>query len=262
MDKLKDILMDKNAMKILCWLFLLFFFVYSFQTIMDFESAANPARQKSLVRMLTALSRLNFFEGRTSQDVAVKMWETVQIAFLATTIGTILALPFVFFSARPSSVWGRGFNILLQPVLSAVRAVHPLITLIPAIVMTGIGPTAGVLALSLFSMAMLIGKFSEYAQQYPFLSWAVLFKVYFPGLAIKHLPINMLIATVLGFMGGGGIGFLLQQDLSLLNYSDAGVAILACVVTIGGTDLLSQAVWSHIQKHRESLSSISESVIH
>jgi phosphonate transport system permease protein len=229
---------------------------------MNFENVTNPVRQKSLIRILTALSRPNFLEGGISHDVAVEMWETFQIAFLATTMSAILAIPFVFFSARPSSMWGRGFNILLQPILSAIRSVHPLITIIPAIVMTGIGPTAGVLALTLFSTAVLIGKFSEYAQQYTTLSWTVLFKVYFPGLAIKHFPISMLIASVLGSMGGGGIGFLLQQNISLLNYSDASVAILACIVVIGIVDLLSQAVWRKIQKYREPLSSISESAIH
>jgi phosphonate transport system permease protein len=136
----------------------------------------------------------------------------------------------------------------LQPILSIVRSVHPLIITIPAIIVVGIGPTAGVLALTLFSTAALIGVFSEYTQQHTSLNWSLLFKAHFPSLAFKHLPINILIATILGFMGGGGIGFLLQQNLNLLNYGDASVAIVACIIVIGGIDLISRAIWRKIQK--------------
>lgn len=223
------------------------FFIYSFQTVVDVENITNPRRIESLIRVLTALSKPNFLEGETSRKVAEKMWETVQIAFLATTISAILAIPLTYFSARPSSYWGHGFNFLLQPFLSAIRSVHPLIFTIPAVVSVGIGSTAGVLALTLFSTAVLIGNYSEYTQQHKPLSWGILIKVHFPGLALKHLPVNILIATVLGFMGGGGIGFILQQHLNLLNYSDASVAIIACVIVIGSIDLISRAVWRRVQ---------------
>jgi ABC-type phosphate/phosphonate transport system permease subunit len=92
---------------------------------------------------LTALSTPNFLTVKFRQ-AAGEMWETVQIALLATTISAIFAIPFTFFSARPSSSWGRGFNLLLQPILSVVRAVHPLYVIIPAAVMAGIDPPRGV----------------------------------------------------------------------------------------------------------------------
>jgi phosphonate transport system permease protein len=247
MGKQKEGTNIKNGIKILFWLIFLAFFVYSFQTIMDFEGITNPRRQESLIRMLTALAKPNLFEGEASRQAVEQIWETVQIAFLATTISAIFAIPFTFFSARPSSFWGHGFNILLQPLLSAVRSVHPLIIAIPAIVFVGIGPTVGVLALTLFSTAVLIGIFSDYAQQHTFLNWSILFKVHFPGLAFRYFPVNILIATVLGFMGGGGIGFLLQQNINLLNYDDASVAILACIIVVGSFDLLSRAIWRKIQ---------------
>ena len=248
MDKQPGVARIRNAAMILLWFVFLAFFAYSFQAIMDFEAFAHPRRLESFARILTALSQPNFFEGETTRQVVVQMWETIQIGFLATTFSAIFAAPFTFFSARPSSSWGRGFNILLQPVLSAIRAIHPLILTILAIVLAGIGPTAGVLALTLFSTAVLIGHFTEYAQQHNSLSWLTLFKVHFPGLALKHLPVNILIATVLGFMGGGGIGFLLQMEINLLNYRDASVAILACIVVIGSLDLLSRVVWQKIQR--------------
>ena len=254
MDKLKDVIKFKNIAKILFWLIFLVFFIYSFQSIMDFEGATNPRHQEGFIRILTALSKPNFVEGETSRQVAEKMWETFQIAFLATVISAILAIPFTYFSARPSSFWGRGFNVLLQPILSIVRSVHPIIAIIPAIIIVGFGSTASVLAITLFSTAILTGSYSEYVQQQTSLTWVVLFNVHFPSLAFKQLPVNILIATVLGFMGGGGIGFLLQQNLNLLNYGDASVAIIACIIVIGSIDLLSRAVWRKTQKNTKSAS--------
>ncbi|HEY9710369.1 MAG TPA: hypothetical protein V6D48_19335 [Oculatellaceae cyanobacterium] len=251
----KDIVRVKDGIQILFWLGFLSFFIYSFLTIMNFEDIAHPRRQESVIRILTALSQPNFIEGETSRQVVVKMWETIQMGFLATTISTVFAIPLTFFSARQSSFWGRGFNILLQPILSVVRALHPLIITMFTIVLAGIGPTAGVLALTFYSTAIFIGNFSEYAQQHTSLNWPTLFRVHFPGLALKHLPVNILIATILGFMGGGGIGFLLIQNINLLNYRDASVALVACIIAIGSIDLFSRAVWRNIQKNRQSLPS-------
>jgi len=242
----------KNGGRILIWLGLLIFFIYSYQAIIDLEGIGHPGRQKAVNRILTALSKPNLFESETGQRTAGEMWETIQIAFLATSSSAIVAIPFTFFTARASSYWGRGLNILLQPILAAVRSVHPLITVTLAIVLAGLGPTAGVLALTLFSTAVLIGKFSEYAQQHTSLSWPALLKVHFPGLAFRHFPTNIVIATVLGFMGGGGIGFSLQQQINLLNYGDAGVSILAMIIAIGSLDLLSRTVWYKIQSSRAS----------
>jgi phosphonate transport system permease protein len=233
---------------VLIWLGFLAFLAYSFQAIMDLDGIGDPRRQRVFLRVLTALSTPDFSDAEASRQVAMALWETVQIALLATTIGSCLAIPFALFSARPSSLWGRTASLLLQPILSVVRAVHPLIVTIPAAIFVGIGPTAGVLALTLFSTATLIVIFSEYAQTHTSLDWPILFKARFPALALKHFHVNILIATVLGLMGGGGIGFLLQMNLNLLNYRDASTAILACVLTIGGFDLLGRAIWNRIQK--------------
>lgn len=256
MEKQQKITVIKNGAKILFWVGFLLFFVYSFQTIVDWEW--NPRRQERLIRILAAFLNPNLFEEKVRDLVLETMWETIQMAFLATTMSAFFAIPFTFLSARSSSFWMRGFNILLQPILSIIRAVHPLTTVIFAIILFGIGPTAGVLALTLFSTATLIVKYSEYAQQHMSLGWAVLFKVHFPGLAFKYFPVNILVATVLGFMGGGGIGHFLRLEINLLNYRDASVAILACIMVIASLDLLARAVWYKIQGKRVSPASAPE----
>ncbi|MAT42456.1 MAG: hypothetical protein CL609_08955 [Anaerolineaceae bacterium] len=245
----------KNGLKILFWLGLFVFFVYSFQKIINLESLTNPVRQKGFVHVLTALSKPNLFDPEITSVVAAYMWGTVQMAFLATTISMIFAIPITYLSARPFSISGHGFNLLLQPILAGIRSVHPVIITIPTVVIVGIGPTAGVLALTLYSTAVLIGIFSDYAKQHMTLNWTILFKVHFPALAFKQFPVNILISTLLGIVGGGGIGFLLHQYFNLLNYNDVSVVLLAYIIVIGSIDILSRYVWRKIQNHREYLPS-------
>jgi len=247
----------KNVGIFLLWLGLLVFFLYSSQYIIDLESITNPRRQEALGRVLKALLRPNIFErgeqgtlvfSNTSYYAVEKMWETLLTAFLATFLSALFATLLTFLTARPSSWWGRDLNILLQPILSIIRSLHPLLTVIIFIVYAGLGAFAGVLALTLFSTAVLVEKFSAYAQEHMTLSWKELLKVRFSGLAFRHFPVNMTIATVLGFMGGGGIGSILQQNINRLNYRDAGVAILVIIIVIGNVDLIRRAVWHRIRQ--------------
>ena len=349
----------KNAGKILIWVGLLVFFIYSFQAIIDLEELTNPRRWESFNRIINALARPNIFDyeyetretpivfesdcqifegkpqilkvhertieynlnctnaqvqsydvhgwgfqpntkgsiywffdddllvkesefktndegqfsilvrkttrddgkfviieqiektflgiSRTSYETVERIWETIQIAFLATYIGAILAILLTYLSARNSSWWGRGLNFILQPILAAIRSVHPLVTGVMFVVLAGLGATAGTLALSLFSMAVLFGTYSEYASLHTNVGWSQFLKTHFPGLAFRHFPINITIATILGFMGGGGIGFMLQQNINLLNYRAASVQILAIIIIIASLDLLSRAIWCKIQ---------------
>jgi phosphonate transport system permease protein len=51
--------------------------------------------------------------------------------------------------------------------------------------------------------------------------------------------INVRMSTIIGFAGGGGIGFLLQQNINLLNYRAAAVQMLAIAIVVASMDYLS-----------------------
>ncbi|MFQ5443784.1 MAG: phosphonate ABC transporter, permease protein PhnE, partial [Nitrospinales bacterium] len=54
--------------------------------------------------------------------------------------------------------------------------------------------------------------------------------------------INVRMSTIIGFVGGGGIGFLLQQWINLLQYRQAGTALLAIALVVITLDTLSAKV--------------------
>jgi len=64
----------------------------------------------------------------------------------------------------------------------------------------------------------------------------------FISFIIYHWDINIRISTIIGFVGGGGIGYYLSQKINLLNYHQAGTAIWAIVIVVWAMDFLSSEV--------------------
>jgi phosphonate transport system permease protein len=59
---------------------------------------------------------------------------------------------------------------------------------------------------------------------------------------IYHWDINVRISTVIGYVGGGGIGYLLQQDINTFQYQKAGTAILVIIIVVWTLDFLSAEI--------------------
>jgi len=58
--------------------------------------------------------------------------------------------------------------------------------------------------------------------------------------------INVRMSTIIGFAGGGGIGFLLQQNINLVQYRAASVQMLAIAVVVASLDFLSARIRDRI----------------
>ena len=138
-----------------------------------------------------------------------------------------------------------------------LRSIEPLVMAILFVVWVGIGPFAGVLALEVHSIAALGKLFSEQiesidtgpveaitavgANPIQVVVFGVLPQVILPFLALSFYrgDINVRISTIIGFLGGGGIGFLLKQWINLLQYNEAGTALLAITIVVIILDTLS-----------------------
>jgi len=146
---------------------------------------------------------------------------------------------------------------LTRTVLNVLRAVEPLIMVIVVAVWVGIGPFAGVLALSLHTVAALGKLFSEDvetiqsgpleavtatgATRLQMIVYAVVPQIVptYVSLTMYRWDINVRLSTIIGFAGGGGIGFLLSQNANLGNYRAASAQILAIALVVTAMDYLS-----------------------
>jgi phosphonate ABC transporter permease subunit PhnE len=144
-----------------------------------------------------------------------------------------------------------------RTMLNFLRAIEALIMVIVIAVWVGIGPFAGVLALSLHTVAALGKLFSEDvetisagpmeavtatgATRLQMIIYAVVPQIIptYVSLAMYRWDINVRMSTIIGFAGGGGIGFLLQQNANLLRYREASAQILAIALVVTAMDYLS-----------------------
>ncbi len=147
-----------------------------------------------------------------------------------------------------------------RTILNALRSIEPLIMGIVFVIWVGIGPFAGVLALTLHSIASLGKLYSEQiesidegpiealqatgANRLQMMIYAVVPQIVPPYIAftLYRWDINVRMSTIIGFVGGGGVGFLLQQQVNLLRYRDAGVAVLAIAIVVSILDYASAAI--------------------
>ncbi len=195
--------------------------------------------------------------------VVEKIIETIFIGMMATFFGVIFALPVSFFAARnlmSASPLTMGIYYLVRAILNIIRSIEPLIWAIIAVIVVGLGPFAGILALVFHSIAALGKLYSEAIEsidpgpieaiQATGANWiqtvvyAVIPQIIPPFVAftIYRWDINIRMSTIIGFVGGGGIGFLLAQYIRLLDYRSAGMAVWFIAVTVAILDYVSAEI--------------------
>jgi phosphonate transport system permease protein len=196
-------------------------------------------------------------------DVINNIMVTIFMALLATTAGTIIAAPISFLAAR--NIMGRnwiGTTIysIVRAILNITRSYDSLVLATVFALWIGFGAFAGVLALTIITVASLGKLFSEAvesidpgpieavsatgANTIDVVRYAVVPQVVpdFISYIIYHWDINVRISTILGFVGGGGIGFYLSQRINVLEYQKAGTAIWAIVIVVWAMDFLSAEI--------------------
>ncbi|HSM58062.1 MAG TPA: phosphonate ABC transporter, permease protein PhnE [Candidatus Sulfomarinibacteraceae bacterium] len=185
---------------------------------------------------------------------------TLLMALMATTLGSLFAVPLSFFAARNvmgNSVLGRTVYYIFRTTFNITRSVEPLILVLIAAAWVGVGPFAGMLALTLNNIPNLGKLFSETIEEIDpgpveairatgANSLQVLVFGYLPQLVPRFLAfilyqwdINIRMSTVIGFVGGGGIGQQFRIWVGLNQYSAAGMATWAIVAMVWSMDYLS-----------------------
>jgi phosphonate transport system permease protein len=200
---------------------------------------------------------------KTLRMVIDKMIETVFLALMATTLGVIIAIPVSFLSARNLMIGNpvsATVYYVTRTIQNILRSIEPLIWALIFVVWVGIGPFAGVLALSLHTIAALGKLYSEAiesidpgpieavtatgATRVQTIVFAVIPQMIPPFVAftIYRWDINVRMSTVIGLVGGGGIGFLLIQWINLLQYRQAATAVWAIALVVAIMDYTSAIV--------------------
>lgn len=194
----------------------------------------------------------------TQKGVPYLLLETMAIALLGTIVGGILAIPLAFLSAS---------NIVPKPISVIVRLLLIIIRTIPAIVyglmfirVTGPGPFAGVLTMSLTSIGMLSKLYVDVIED---LDTSVLesmesigctnfekirfgiipqLTAMFLSIVIYRYDMNLRDAAILGLVGAGGIGAPLIFAMNSYRWSEAGSILIGLIVLILVIEVISNKI--------------------
>ncbi len=183
----------------------------------------------------------------------LKIIETIFIAFMATLLAVPIAFVLSFFSAKNIMDGNKTtFSIYLglRTIFNISRSIEPILWAIIFSVWVGFGPFAGMLALMIHSIASLSKQYSEIVEcisEGPLegvqasganfiqkIWYAVVPQIVLPYISftIYRWDINVRMATIIGFVGGGGIGELLLQHQRLSNWPKVGCIIVVIAVVV------------------------------
>jgi phosphonate transport system permease protein len=187
-----------------------------------------------------------------------KMWETIQIALWGTFLAVFAAVPLGLAAAR---------NIAPAWVVTPVRLIMNLLRSIPDLVIgllfvlaVGLGPLAGVLAISLNTAGVLAKLFSEAVESIdkgpvegvratgasPLheIFWGVIPQVgpLWTSFALYRFESNSRSATILGVIGAGGIGQVLIDGMNSYAYTHVSAMVIVIIAAVTLIDMLSQAM--------------------
>jgi phosphonate transport system permease protein len=192
-----------------------------------------------------------------------RLVETVFLALMGTTMAVVFAVPLSFLGAHnlmSRSRLGMTVYFVMRTIFNIMRSIEPLIIATIFAVWVGIGPFAGVLALALHSIASLAKLYSEQiesidpgpieaitatgASLLQVVRYAVVPQIIPPFIAftIYRWDINVRMSTIIGFVGGGGLGSLLFQYTQLLQWRAAATALWAITLVVAAMDYLSAKV--------------------
>jgi phosphonate transport system permease protein len=196
--------------------------------------------------------------------------ETIFLALMSTVFAIPFAFFISFFAARnlmPKTWLGNAVYVIIRTLATIVRSIEAIVWAIIFCVWVGIGPFAGMLALWVHSIAALIKLYSEQiesidpgpieaikatgAATLQVWRYAVIPQILSPYLAftIYRWDINVRMATIVGFVGGGGIGLALQQQQQMLAWRSVGLIMWLIALVVWVMDMISGAV-------RQSLSEV------
>ena len=178
-------------------------------------------------------------------------------AGIGALFGLMLAL---LVSPKQSLPIGSVFYGIIRTILNGTRSVEALVMALVFVIWVGLGPFAGALALGLHTVAALAKLYSEQvesilegpleaiqatgANRLQTIVFAVVPQIIPPYISFTmyRWDINVRMSTIIGFVGGGGIGFILQQNVNLLDYRAASVNMLAIAIVVASMDYISSVL--------------------
>lgn len=189
------------------------------------------------------------------------LWETVQMSFAGTMLGFIAALPLSIAGTR--NLFPAALSSIARVIAAGIRTIPVLLWAIIFVILVGLGPLAGTLGIAAYTVGYLAKIYADlFEGTDPEILEAVgttgasklhlVRFVFFPEGAnaiLTHLlfmlEYNIRGASILGFVGAGGLGFVMQVYLQTLEYQRLATVLLLILAVVLAMDALSAWLRKH-----------------
>ena len=180
------------------------------------------------------------------------LWDTIKMSFLGSFIGAVLAIPFAI-AAASNIVTNRAVVFLVRLFLSLVRTLPTLVCALIATYIFGLGTMAGTCAIAVFTFAY-VGKqlfeIIETVDMGPYEAMEALgATAVFPQVLPTYLSVslfclegNVRYASILGYVGAGGLGLIMNEKIGWREYDSLGMILIVLFVTVMVIEGLSHAL--------------------
>lgn len=258
--KLKDTIHFKWRKQLLIVCLLLLLFQGSvWVTEADFQKIMTHSDQ-----IVVFLSRLVHPDFSYFPKLIGPLIKTLQMSLLGTFIGVIIAIP-VSFLATTVVTGNPVVSTFFRFFLGVVRTIPTLLLAALFVAIFGIGEATGVLTIGVFTFGMVSqlmfqaietidfepieAQLAVGANRTQLAVWAVAPQVFsqFASYSFYAFEVNVRASTVLGYVGAGGIGVILNSSLALLKYERVSIILLTILVTVAIVDKLSERVRRSLQ---------------
>jgi phosphonate transport system permease protein len=198
------------------------------------------------------------------ESLFFSMLETIEIAILGTFLAIVISIPIALFSAR--NLAPNFFIFLIARTITIFfRAIPEFIMAMILVIAIGFGAMPGVLALGFHTMGFLAKFYAEDiehvnkgpiealkssgASKRQVIAFAIIPQI-IPSFIANNLYIldrNVRMATMLGIVGAGGIGYELQSSFRMFEYQRVSAIIIIIFITIFLIDHISSFIRSHVK---------------
>lgn len=201
---------------------------------------------------------LEFLFDMSDAGVLYLLLETMAIAFLGTVFGSILAIPISFLMAP--SIVGNTVSWLTRLIVIVIRTIPAIIYGLMFIRVTGPGPFAGVLTMSLTSIGMVSKLYVDIiedidrgileamasmgADTYEQIRYGIIPQLVsnFLSITIYRYDMNLRDAAILGIVGAGGIGAPLIFAMNSYRWHEVGSILIGLILLILIIEALSSRI--------------------
>ncbi len=230
--------------------------------VMSYNIGADPVEfVEGIPNLAIVLKEMTEVEPELFDTAFWAMIETIEMAFIGTVIGTAIALPLSMLAAR--NLNSKFVYVPIRGILAAARTFPSILWAILFVIMVGLGPFAGILAIIMYTVGFITKLQYESieaidAEPVEAISSIGISK----GQLIRHVVLpesaphllsqmlymfdyNVRQTSILGLVGAGGIGFYIINYIKFFEYGKATVFMLVVLITVLIIDYVSVKIRDH-----------------